>query len=100
MTRSPVTGFSTTSPIFVGGMVKGLSDWLDKRKNAAAGAKSASAASHGDDELGPGNLFATGLVAGGAIAGVVVAIFSAKDSWAAGLQSLSIEHAGFPPARE
>lgn len=74
---------STTAPIFVGGAMKGLADWAVGKKSEG----------HGDDELGPGNLFATGLVAGGAIAGVVVAIFSAKDSWAAGLAHLSIEHA-------
>lgn len=74
---------STTAPIAVGGAMKGLSDWIAKRKGGAAET----------DELGPGNLFATGLVAGGAIAGVVVAIFSAKDSWAKALDGLSVEHA-------
>jgi OPT family oligopeptide transporter len=77
---------STTAPIFVGGAVKGLADWIAVRRGEKA-------ATEEDSELGPGNLFATGLVAGGAIAGVVVAIFSAKDSWAAGLKNLSIEHA-------
>ena len=32
-----------------------------------------------DDQLGPGNLFATGLVAGGAVMGVVIAMLSAFD---------------------
>ncbi len=77
---------STTAPIFVGGAIKGLADWAAER--AGNGRK----AGEEDSELGPGNLFATGLVAGGAIAGVVVAIFSAKDSWADGLKHLSIEH--------
>ena len=45
-----------------------------------------------DSELGPGNLFATGLVAGGAVAGVVVALVSAKDSWARAIGRLSLEH--------
>jgi len=81
---------STTAPIFVGGAVKGLVDWVAKRE---AGPAAAQAHGEGDSELGPGNLFATGLVAGGAIAGVVVAIFSAKDSWAAVLKQLSLEHA-------
>ena len=75
---------STTAPIFVGGAVKGLADWAAERNGEKV--------AEGDSELGPGNLFATGLVAGGAIAGVVVAIFSAKDSWAAGLKHLSVEH--------
>jgi putative OPT family oligopeptide transporter len=73
---------STTLPIFAGGALKGLSDYVAARKGEAVA----------DSELGPGNLFATGLVAGGAIAGVVVAIFSAFDSTAAGLAKLSIEH--------
>jgi OPT family oligopeptide transporter len=60
---------STTLPIFVGGAIKGIVD----RK---AGKK---AAGHGDD-LGAGSLFSTGLVAGGTIAGVVVAILSVNDS--------------------
>jgi OPT family oligopeptide transporter len=77
---------STTSPIFVGGLVRGLADWLAKRS-----APPGHAPKEEDSELGPGNLFATGLVAGGAIAGVVVAIFSAKDSWAEGLEHLSLE---------
>jgi OPT family oligopeptide transporter len=77
---------STTAPIFVGGAVKGFADWLAVRRGEKVDAEE-------DSELGPGNLFATGLVAGGAIAGVVVAIFSAKDSWALGLKNLSIEHA-------
>jgi OPT family oligopeptide transporter len=73
---------STTLPIFVGGAIKGLSDYVSARKGQEVA----------DSELGPGNLYATGLVAGGAIAGVVVAIFSAFDSTAAGLAKLSIEH--------
>jgi OPT family oligopeptide transporter len=77
---------STTAPIFVGGAVKGFADWIAVRRGEKSDAEE-------DSELGPGNLFATGLVAGGAIAGVVVAIFSAKDSWAAALKNLSIEHA-------
>ncbi|MBL8952711.1 MAG: OPT/YSL family transporter [Myxococcaceae bacterium] len=74
---------ATTAPIFVGGAVKGLADWVAARKKEKVE----------ESELGPGNLFATGLVAGGAIAGVVVAIASAKDSWAAGLANLAAEHA-------
>ncbi|MBK7863256.1 MAG: OPT/YSL family transporter [Archangiaceae bacterium] len=72
---------STTAPIFVGGAVKGLADWVAHRNKEKVE----------ESELGPGNLFATGLVAGGAIAGVVVAIASARDSWADALATLSIE---------
>ncbi|NJM24833.1 MAG: OPT family oligopeptide transporter [Bacteroidia bacterium] len=55
---------STTLPIFAGGAVKGIIDARRKRNNEGAD----------DDELGKGNLFATGLIAGGAITGVVVAV--------------------------
>jgi OPT family oligopeptide transporter len=74
---------STTAPIFVGGAIKGLADWVAARKKEKVE----------ESELGPGNLFATGLVAGGAIAGVVVAILSARDSWAKAIGKLSAEHA-------
>ena len=57
---------STTAPIFVGGAIKGLADYMAHRKGEKVE----------ESELGPGNLFATGLVAGGALAGVLVAILS------------------------
>ena len=60
---------STTLPIFVGGAIKGVVDRKMGQK----------AAGHGDD-LGAGSLFSTGLVAGGTIAGVIVAILSVNDS--------------------
>jgi uncharacterized oligopeptide transporter (OPT) family protein len=55
---------STTLPIFVGGAVKGIVDWSAARRGEKV---------H-ESELGGGSLFATGLVAGGALMGVVVAI--------------------------
>ncbi|MBE7178155.1 MAG: OPT/YSL family transporter [Mucilaginibacter polytrichastri] len=57
---------STTFPIFCGGAVRALVDYKEKRKNKSAE----------EDELSSGNLYATGLVAGGAVAGVIVAILS------------------------
>ncbi|HLL01316.1 MAG TPA: OPT/YSL family transporter [Myxococcaceae bacterium] len=57
---------STTAPIFVGGVIKGIADYVAHRKGEKVE----------ESELGPGNLFATGLVAGGALAGVLVAILS------------------------
>jgi len=74
---------STTAPIFTGGAIKGVADYLARRKGQG----------HGESELGPGNLFATGLVAGGAIMGVIVTGIGAKDSWAAALGNVSAEHA-------
>lgn len=57
---------ATTLPIFAGGAVKGYVDWRAKKKNEKIQ----------DDELGRGSLFATGLIAGGALTGVIVAILS------------------------
>ncbi|MFN0156996.1 MAG: OPT family oligopeptide transporter [Bacteroidota bacterium] len=55
---------STTLPIFAGGAIKGIADWSAKKKHQKTE----------DSELGTGSLFATGLVAGGALTGVIVAI--------------------------
>ncbi|MFZ4428013.1 MAG: OPT family oligopeptide transporter [Saprospiraceae bacterium] len=51
---------STTSPIFVGGLVK----WLIERKDAAKKEES---------EIGPGALFSSGMIAGGAVTGILIA---------------------------
>ena len=60
---------STTLPIFAGGALKGVVDWNAERKNKKVE----------DSELGKGSLFATGLVAGGALAGVIVALLSVDE---------------------
>jgi hypothetical protein len=44
-----------------------------------------------DADLGKGSLFATGLVAGGALAGVVVAMLQASDNTAKMLEPASLE---------
>lgn len=72
---------STTLPIFIGGAIRGL---VDKK---TGGAKSAE-----EEELGKGNLFATGLVAGGAVAGVIIAILAGFDGTAAFLKAVNMEH--------
>jgi len=64
---------STTLPIFIGGAIRGLVDRRKKNKQEVAG----------EEDLGKGNLFATGLVAGGAVGGVIVAILFAFPSIAA-----------------
>ncbi|HEY8933671.1 MAG TPA: oligopeptide transporter, OPT family [Cyclobacteriaceae bacterium] len=71
---------STTLPIFAGGVIKGYVDWRAERKNEKKE----------DDELGRGSLFATGLIAGGAITGVVVAILSVFFSES--LEKVNLEH--------
>ena len=45
-----------------------------------------------EEDLGKGNLFATGLVAGGAIAGVIVAFMSASENISNGLKKVNAEH--------
>jgi len=73
---------ATTLPIWIGGALKGLTDWMATRKGEAVE----------DAELGKGSLFATGLVAGGALAGVIVALFQASDGTAAFFNKMSFEH--------
>ena len=73
---------STTLPIFIGGVVKGIVDWRAKFKNIESE----------DSELGKGSLFATGLVAGGALAGVVVALLTVDEGIAASIANFSAEH--------
>jgi putative OPT family oligopeptide transporter len=53
---------STTFPIFVGGMLKGLVDKMQGVKE--------------ESEVSPGMLYSTGLVAGGSLTGVAIAILS------------------------
>jgi OPT family oligopeptide transporter len=55
---------ATTLPIFIGGALKGLVDYRAEKKKIQKQ----------DDELGRGSLFATGLIAGGALTGVFTAI--------------------------
>jgi OPT family oligopeptide transporter len=72
---------STTLPIFVGGAIKGIVDWGAKRRGETVE----------DSELGTGSLFATGLVAGGALAGVIVALLSVNDNIFAALATMNME---------
>ncbi|GAC1705896.1 MAG: hypothetical protein NVS9B7_13060 [Flavisolibacter sp.] len=71
---------STTLPIAIGGGIKGLVDWGAGKNNISQ-----------EEDLGRGNLFATGLVAGGALFGVVVAFLQAFPASARGLDSISLE---------
>lgn len=72
---------ATTLPIFVGGAVKGFVDWRAARANEKLD----------EDDLGSGSLFATGLIAGGALTGVIVAILSVLMEGT--MKALSVEHA-------
>jgi OPT family oligopeptide transporter len=75
---------STTLPIFIGGAIRGIIEWRASKRGVHTAPE--------EEDLGRGNLFATGLVAGGALAGVIVAFLSANDAIAAGLQKISAEH--------
>lgn len=74
---------STTLPIFAGGAIRGIVDATHKKRNDPVSAE--------EEDLRKGNLFATGLVAGGALAGVIIAFLLAFDKPARALQSLSLE---------
>jgi len=76
---------STSLPIFIGGAIRGFVEWRQKKKKIKIAPE--------DEDLGKGNLFATGLVAGGALAGVVVAILSSIPSVTSSLGKINTEHA-------
>jgi OPT family oligopeptide transporter len=71
---------ATTLPIFLGGALKGCIDWRADRKKEKVE----------EDDLSRGNLFATGLIAGGALSGVIVAVLAVFFYEA--LESISLEH--------
>jgi OPT family oligopeptide transporter len=71
---------STTLPIFAGGALKGFVDWRAARKGEVKE----------DDELGRGSLFATGLIAGGALTGVFIAILAVLAGGVMG--AVTVEH--------
>jgi putative OPT family oligopeptide transporter len=72
---------ATTLPIFIGGAIRGL---VEGRKQKPASAE--------EEELSKGSLFATGLVAGGAVAGVVIAFMTGTAGGEKFLKSISLEH--------
>lgn len=74
---------STTAPIFIGGVIKGFVENKRRKKNLAM--------TTGEEELGKGNLFATGLVAGGAVAGVIIAFLAGSDSGGRFLAATNME---------
>jgi len=52
---------SSTTPIFVGGIVKWIADKMNKSGEA-------------ESDIGPGALFSSGLIAGGAVTGIIIAV--------------------------
>ena len=71
---------STTLPIFIGGAIKGIVDWQVKRKGEHVK----------ESELNSGSLFATGLVAGGALLGVITALIAATEKGGAFLEKINV----------
>ena len=59
---------STTFPIWIGGMMKALADKMAHRKGE-------------ESELSSGMLYATGLVAGGSLGGVLIAFVAFFGDW-------------------
>lgn len=63
---------SSSSPIFIGGVLRW---WVDRKRQASI--KSAKAE---DADSSPGVLYSSGLIAGGTIAGIFVALISVNDT--------------------
>lgn len=75
---------STTLPIYIGGAIKGM---VNARKRSRG-----IVAKEGEEDLEKGSLFATGLVAGGALMGVLFAMLNIPEVIANSLGRFSIEH--------
>jgi hypothetical protein len=75
---------STTLPIFIGGAIRGLVDKVKAKRNKEK-------LKEGEEDLQPGNLFATGLVAGGALMGVIFAFLGVNEFIAGKLDKISLE---------
>lgn len=68
---------ATTFPIFIGGLLNGLVSWATKRKT------------EGEGEISTGMLYSTGLVAGGCLAGIAIAVVAGvKEGYYAKLLNL------------
>jgi len=74
---------STTLPIFAGGAIRGIVEWKQKKNNTSIAPE--------EEELSKGSLFATGLVAGGAVAGVLIAFLAGTNSGAEFLDKVNLE---------
>jgi OPT family oligopeptide transporter len=75
---------ATTLPIFIGGAIRGIVEGRQKKDKKEVSAE--------EEELSKGSLFATGLVAGGAVAGVVIAFITGTSGGEKFLQNISMEH--------
>ncbi len=73
---------STTLPIFLGGAIKGGVNWVKKKRGDKA--------REGEEDLEKGNLFATGLVAGGSLMGVLFAFLHIPEKVTQLLEKLDL----------
>jgi hypothetical protein len=64
---------STSTPVFVGGLVRFVADRFGNRANGGSRSET-------ESDMSPGVLLSTGYIAGGAIAGMVVAFLSFNDT--------------------
>ena len=74
---------STTLPIFIGGAIRGLTDRVKRKRGMVP--------KDGEEDLEKGNLFATGLVAGGALMGVIFAFLNIPDKIVYLLKKVNME---------
>jgi putative OPT family oligopeptide transporter len=74
---------STTMPIFIGGAIRGLVDNVKERRYGKM--------KEGEDDLQTGNLFATGLVAGGSLMGVIFAFLGVNEAIAGKMEKISMQ---------
>src|SRR6185503_4774414 len=65
---------ATSAPIFLGGLIRWLVDWKRRRHRDYAHMTEEQHVAEGDKS--PGVLMASGYIAGGAIAGIVIAIMA------------------------
>jgi putative OPT family oligopeptide transporter len=69
---------AVSMPIFIGGMIRWATDRLDQRRLRSSGLSAEEIAAEGDKS--PGVLMASGYIAGGSIAGIVIALVEARYS--------------------
>ncbi|MCL4176844.1 MAG: oligopeptide transporter, OPT family [Verrucomicrobia bacterium] len=85
---------SASSPILVGGLVRWLVDRKHRMAHAGRGLDDAELAAHSDRS--PGVLLASGYIAGGAIAGIIIAFMSGVlFEWTSGIEQWSGAHNPF-----
>lgn len=69
---------SSSTPIFFGGVIRWIVEKIAARKGVVQ--------SDEEKESGPGILFSSGLIAGGSIAGIALALLSINEGWGSALE--------------